>query len=356
MHCPSCGSFIPSEEVLFCETCGLHLRATHTASGEDADLLLDEKAFSQYEPLGIREFSNVFLDLVSGIPYLIPDPETAADTVIFLDDGSVPADVRDYALSEVEACIVIQCGGMYDLPQAHYTLGATPDNAHLCLFGIGKAILEHHTSAIDTGFIERWCLGFEEYQALVQSCSWQQLERQTGISEAAFKQCSELISDEGSLTIFPVPIIELPERFEAANDAIYSSFVPGMGGALGTQNALEPRDASRDDNDDEIPELLEVRRKDVLLTMNILALAAITGSIDTPGGMRIPLSDTLIRLGGNYDIYAPDAFEDTAYQKYEEGELRFDACPGFNTISGKIELVATPLEVWGLTTMPYIEW
>jgi len=41
------------------------------------------------------------------------------------------------------------------------------------------------------------------------------------------------------------------------------------------------------------------------------------------------------------------------YHRYEKGLLRKDGKPGFNTVTGKIELYAKKFEEWGLEPLPY---
>jgi len=41
------------------------------------------------------------------------------------------------------------------------------------------------------------------------------------------------------------------------------------------------------------------------------------------------------------------------YKKYEKGLLRFDGEPGFNTVTGKVELYSTLFEAWGDDPLPY---
>jgi anaerobic selenocysteine-containing dehydrogenase len=43
------------------------------------------------------------------------------------------------------------------------------------------------------------------------------------------------------------------------------------------------------------------------------------------------------------------------YRKYEKGMLRFDGEPGFNTVTGLIELYSTLFEAWGEDPLPYFE-
>lgn len=43
------------------------------------------------------------------------------------------------------------------------------------------------------------------------------------------------------------------------------------------------------------------------------------------------------------------------YKKYENGLLRFDGEPGFNTVTGKVELYSTLFEAWGDDPLPYHE-
>jgi len=41
------------------------------------------------------------------------------------------------------------------------------------------------------------------------------------------------------------------------------------------------------------------------------------------------------------------------YKKYEKGMLRFDGEPGFNTVTGMVELCSTLFESWGEDALPY---
>jgi anaerobic selenocysteine-containing dehydrogenase len=43
------------------------------------------------------------------------------------------------------------------------------------------------------------------------------------------------------------------------------------------------------------------------------------------------------------------------YKKYEKGMLRFDGEPGFNTVTGKVELCSTLFEAWGEDALPYYQ-
>jgi anaerobic selenocysteine-containing dehydrogenase len=43
------------------------------------------------------------------------------------------------------------------------------------------------------------------------------------------------------------------------------------------------------------------------------------------------------------------------YRKYEKGLLRFDGEPGFNTVTGLVELYSTLFDAWGEDPMPYFE-
>ncbi|SDF73538.1 molybdopterin-dependent oxidoreductase [Sporomusa acidovorans] len=60
-------------------------------------------------------------------------------------------------------------------------------------------------------------------------------------------------------------------------------------------------------------------------------------------------------LGINFDdlrhegLYQPN-YE---YRKYEKGLLRYDGEPGFNTVTGKVELCSTLFEEWGEDPLPY---
>jgi anaerobic selenocysteine-containing dehydrogenase len=57
--------------------------------------------------------------------------------------------------------------------------------------------------------------------------------------------------------------------------------------------------------------------------------------------------DELRRIG----LYQPGY----TYRKYETGGLRFDGEPGFNTVTGLVELYSTLFEAWGEDPMPYYE-
>ncbi len=48
-------------------------------------------------------------------------------------------------------------------------------------------------------------------------------------------------------------------------------------------------------------------------------------------------------------------WEPNPYKKYEKGLLRPDGEPGFNTVTGKIELFSTLFAAWGLDPLPYFE-
>lgn len=48
-------------------------------------------------------------------------------------------------------------------------------------------------------------------------------------------------------------------------------------------------------------------------------------------------------------LYQPDY----QYRKYETGGLRWDGEPGFNTVTGKVELCSTLFEEWGEDSLPY---
>jgi len=43
------------------------------------------------------------------------------------------------------------------------------------------------------------------------------------------------------------------------------------------------------------------------------------------------------------------------YKKYEKGMLRFDGEPGFNTVTGKVEMKSTLYRAWGEDALPYYE-
>ncbi|MDR1016773.1 MAG: hypothetical protein LBL67_04845, partial [Coriobacteriales bacterium] len=43
------------------------------------------------------------------------------------------------------------------------------------------------------------------------------------------------------------------------------------------------------------------------------------------------------------------------YRKFESGKLRFDGEPGFNTVTGMVELYSTLFESWGEDPLPYFE-
>jgi anaerobic selenocysteine-containing dehydrogenase len=43
------------------------------------------------------------------------------------------------------------------------------------------------------------------------------------------------------------------------------------------------------------------------------------------------------------------------YKKYEKGMLRFDGEPGFNTVTGKVEMKSTLYRAWGEDPLPYYE-
>jgi anaerobic selenocysteine-containing dehydrogenase len=66
---------------------------------------------------------------------------------------------------------------------------------------------------------------------------------------------------------------------------------------------------------------------------------------------------TVDQLGFDFDelrnigLYQPGY----SYRKYEKGELRFDGEPGFNTVTGLVELYSTLFEAWGEDPMPYYE-
>ncbi|NLP44038.1 MAG: molybdopterin-dependent oxidoreductase [Peptococcaceae bacterium] len=53
----------------------------------------------------------------------------------------------------------------------------------------------------------------------------------------------------------------------------------------------------------------------------------------------------------NMGVYQPK-YE---YKKYEKGLLRFDGEPGFNTVTGKVELCSTLFESWGEDPLPYFQ-
>ncbi|HHV64666.1 MAG TPA: molybdopterin-dependent oxidoreductase [Peptococcaceae bacterium] len=48
-------------------------------------------------------------------------------------------------------------------------------------------------------------------------------------------------------------------------------------------------------------------------------------------------------------VYQPEY----TYKKYEKGLLRFDGEPGFNTVTGKVELCSTLFDAWGEDPLPY---
>jgi anaerobic selenocysteine-containing dehydrogenase len=43
------------------------------------------------------------------------------------------------------------------------------------------------------------------------------------------------------------------------------------------------------------------------------------------------------------------------YRKYESGKLRSDGEPGFNTVTGQVELTSTLFEAWGEDSLPYYQ-
>ena len=43
------------------------------------------------------------------------------------------------------------------------------------------------------------------------------------------------------------------------------------------------------------------------------------------------------------------------YKKYEKGMLRFDGEPGFNTVTGQVEMMSTLYGAWGEDPLPYYE-
>lgn len=53
----------------------------------------------------------------------------------------------------------------------------------------------------------------------------------------------------------------------------------------------------------------------------------------------------------NKGVYQPK-YE---YKKYEKGLLRFDGEPGFNTVTGKVELCSTLFDAWGEDPLPYFQ-
>ena len=57
----------------------------------------------------------------------------------------------------------------------------------------------------------------------------------------------------------------------------------------------------------------------------------------------------------NYDTLAEQgvAYPNQTYQKYAKGLIRPDGKPGFNTVTGKIELYLPLFESWGLDPLPY---
>ncbi|MDR2197767.1 MAG: molybdopterin-dependent oxidoreductase [Coriobacteriales bacterium] len=57
--------------------------------------------------------------------------------------------------------------------------------------------------------------------------------------------------------------------------------------------------------------------------------------------------DELRRIG----FYQPGY----TYRKYEKGMLRFDGEPGFNTVTGMVELYSTLFDAWGEDPLPYYE-
>lgn len=48
-------------------------------------------------------------------------------------------------------------------------------------------------------------------------------------------------------------------------------------------------------------------------------------------------------------------FPGNVYKKYEKGMLRSDGEPGFNTVTGRVELYSTLYDAWGEDPMPYFE-
>lgn len=63
--------------------------------------------------------------------------------------------------------------------------------------GIAKAVLEESRSdakALDTEFIERYTDGFDAYRAVCEATSWQELERQSGLSQADIVKAAEIYS------------------------------------------------------------------------------------------------------------------------------------------------------------------
>lgn len=65
------------------------------------------------------------------------------------------------------------------------------------LRGIAKAVIEESASdpkALDREFIDRHTQGFEEYRALCEATSWDQLEHQSGLTRADIKKAAEVYS------------------------------------------------------------------------------------------------------------------------------------------------------------------
>lgn len=66
------------------------------------------------------------------------------------------------------------------------------------LRGIAKAVLEQAQSdsqALDVEFIERHTTGFEEYKALCETTSWEEIERQSGIARSEILKAARIYRD-----------------------------------------------------------------------------------------------------------------------------------------------------------------
>ncbi len=67
--------------------------------------------------------------------------------------------------------------------------------------------------------------------------------------------------------------------------------------------------------------------------------------------------DQLKELGMTFNDLREAGFYQPGYtyKKYEKGMLRFDGAPGFNTVTGKVEMKSTLYRAWGEDPLPYYE-
>ncbi|MGI6220542.1 MAG: molybdopterin-containing oxidoreductase family protein [Coriobacteriales bacterium] len=67
--------------------------------------------------------------------------------------------------------------------------------------------------------------------------------------------------------------------------------------------------------------------------------------------------DQLAELGMTFQDLQEAGFYQPGYtyKKYEKGMLRFDGEPGFNTVTGKVEMKSTLYRAWGEDALPYYE-